>query len=113
MAVDCAADRTASWTSFDAVACSIFIGTSIPTASRHYLSGREWGKRSGQRTGRYSRSGYTPTGTPAAARLFPQTKLFEDLAQQGTEGQITQRFENVSPLANLGPALRGETVKPT
>ncbi len=37
------------------------------------------------------------------ARLFPQAKLFEDLAQQATEGQITQRFENVSPLANLGP----------
>ncbi len=29
------------------------------------------------------------------------------------KGQITRRFENVSPLANLGPALRGETVKPT
>ena len=47
------------------------------------------------------------------ARLIPLTQLVEDLAQYATEGQITQRFEDVTPLRNVGPAATGGAVKPT
>jgi hypothetical protein len=47
------------------------------------------------------------------ARTVPITGLVEDIVQFATEGRITQRFEDVSPLANLLPAATGGTVTPT
>jgi hypothetical protein len=46
-------------------------------------------------------------------RTVPITGLVEDLTQFATEGRITQRFEDVTPLANLLPAATGGTVTPT
>jgi hypothetical protein len=47
------------------------------------------------------------------ARTIPLTGLLEDLAQFATEGKISQRFEDVTPLANLIPAATGRTITPT
>lgn len=46
-------------------------------------------------------------------RIFPQLKVMEDVAQLGTEGQITQRFSDRSPLPNIMRQLTGGKTKQT
>jgi hypothetical protein len=41
-------------------------------------------------------------------RTLPQFTLLEDLIQYQTEGRVTQRFEDVTPLSNVPRVLRGE-----
>lgn len=47
------------------------------------------------------------------ARTLPLSNLVEDLVQYGTEGVISQRFDDTTPLSNILPALTGKRVTPT
>ena len=66
-----------------------------------------------ERTGKLERKKPMRAMGLKAARTTPIVSLMEDLVQYGTEGVVSRRFEDVTPLSNIPAALTGGVVEPT